>query len=339
MGNIKDYSICTFGSHSALQILDGARSEGFHTIVVCLKGKERPYLSYGVADEMIIINSMNEFDRVEKQLLEKNAILIPHASFIQYYGIDKLKKLKLMYYGTRGILDWESDRNIEREWLTASNLKLPKMYNTPEDIDGPVIIKFHGAGGGQDYFVASSPKDFHSHIEKYNITRKDYVIQEYIIGVPMYAHYFYSKVRDELEIMSFDKRYESNADSIGRIAAQDQLVFKRPTSYTIAGNIPIVVRESLLPEFFDMGDRVVKTSFEREKTGLFGPFCLEGIIDPDLNFIVFEISARIVAGTNPYVNGSPYTWLKYKKPMSTGRRIAMDIREAIENDQMDKILG
>ncbi|PIS04458.1 5-formaminoimidazole-4-carboxamide-1-(beta)-D-ribofuranosyl 5'-monophosphate synthetase, partial [Candidatus Peregrinibacteria bacterium CG10_big_fil_rev_8_21_14_0_10_44_7] len=47
------------------------------------------------------------------------------------------------------------------------------------------------------------------------------------------------------------------------------------------------------------------------------PFCLEAILDPKLNFYVFEISARIVAGTNPFTNGSPYTWLRYDVPMST----------------------
>ena len=111
------------------------------------------------------------------------------------------------------------------------------------------------------------------------------------------------------------------------------------TSYTIAGNTPVVIRESLLPEIYDLGLRVIKTASELENGGLWGPFCLEGIIDPQLNFYVFEISARIVAGTNPYINGSPYTWLKYNEPMSTGRRIARDIKEAIEAEKLNLVLG
>lgn len=339
MGKISDYSIATIGSHTALQILDGAKTEGFKTIVVCLKGRERPYLNFGVADEVIVINNMSEFDTVEAQLMKRNAILIPHGSFVEYYGPERVEKLKMMHYGTKGILKWEADRNKEREWLKDAGLQLPKIFKNPDDIDRPVIIKFHGASGGQNYFIANSPNDFYEQIEKYNPLDKDYVIQEYIVGVPMYAHYFYSRLRNELEIMSFDKRYESNADSIGRIRASDQLAAHIRTSYTVAGNIPLVIRESLLPEFYEMGDRVVETALDREKTGLFGPFCLEGIIDPNLNFIVFEISARIVAGTNPYIEGSPYTWLKYHEPMSTGRRIAMDIREAIEQDKIDLVLG
>ncbi len=72
---------------------------------------------------------------------------------------------------------------------------------------------------------------------------------------------------------------------------------------------------------------------------LFGPFCLDSIMTPELLIIVFEISARLVAGTNPYVDGSPYTALRYKEPMSTGRRIAREIKQAIKKNQLKKILG
>jgi 5-formaminoimidazole-4-carboxamide-1-(beta)-D-ribofuranosyl 5'-monophosphate synthetase len=58
-----------------------------------------------------------------------------------------------------------------------------------------------------------------------------------------------------------------------------------------------------------------------------------------LKFHVFEISARIVAGTNPYINGSPYTYLRYDVPMSTGRRIARDLKMAIESGRIEHLLG
>jgi 5-formaminoimidazole-4-carboxamide-1-(beta)-D-ribofuranosyl 5'-monophosphate synthetase len=87
-----------------------------------------------------------------------------------------------------------------------------------------------------------------------------------------------------------------------------------------------------------MGRQVVEESKKIAGKGLIGPFCLESIIDPNLDFFVFEISARIVAGTNPYINGSPYTWLKYDVPMSTGRRIARDIKEAIKTNRLSSLL-
>ena len=246
-----------------------------------------------------------------------------------------------MHYGTKGILEWESDRSKEREWLLNAKIKLPKIFKKPEDIDRPVIIKFHGAHGGKGYFIANTPEEFYERYKNYEDKEghEDYVIQEYIVGVPVYSHYFYSRFNNELEVMGFDKRYESNADSIGRIAAQDQIDANIHTTYTITGNVPIVLRESLLPQIFDMGQRVIDSSRKIVDGGLFGPFCLEGIIDPELNYYVFEISARIVAGTNPYTNGSPYTWLRYDEPMSTGRRMARDIKQAIESDQIEKVLG
>ncbi|MBU0458908.1 formate--phosphoribosylaminoimidazolecarboxamide ligase [Patescibacteria group bacterium] len=337
----KDFVIATLGSHSALQILKGAQDEGMRTLCICRKGAERPYKSYPVADEIITIDSWDKWDeKLEEELIRRNAIIIPHGSFIAYMGHDRVKKMKAMYYGTKEILEWESDRSKERIWMEKSGLKLPRVYAKPEDIDKSVIVKFHGAGGGFGYFVAKTPEQFYEVKNRKYPEQNDFAIQEYIVGVPLYIHYFYSPITGELEIMSFDKRYESNADSIGRIKAEDQLVAKIHTSYTIVGNIPVVVRESLLPEMFDMGDKVIKVSKEIcGGKGLFGPFCLETIVTRKLEIFVFEISARIVAGTNPFIEGSPYTALKYDVPMSTGRRMARDIKEAIEKGRLEDILG
>ncbi|MEK7137290.1 MAG: formate--phosphoribosylaminoimidazolecarboxamide ligase [Patescibacteria group bacterium] len=339
--NSSDFCIATMGSHSALQILKGARDEGMRNLVICKAGSEKPYRSYGVADEIITIPEWSAWDgALEEEFRKRNAIVIPHGSFIAYLGHERVKHIESLYYGTKEILEWESNRDMERQWLERAELKLPHVFKKPEEIDKACIVKFHGAGGGFGYFIAKSAEQFYEVKRKKYPELDDFVIQEYIVGVPIYAHYFQSALTGELEIMSFDKRYESNADSIGRIKAEDQLAANIHTSYTIVGNSPIVVRESLLPEFFAMGERVVAVS----KTlgagkGLFGPFCLECIVTRKLQIYVFEISARIVAGTNPFIDGSPYTALKYKEPMSTGRRIARVIREAIEKGRLAEVLG
>ncbi len=342
MGNIGKYKIATLGSHTALQILKGAKDEGFKTVCICEKGRERPYKSYNVADEIILVDSFKDYFKIEEKLIKQNAIIIPHGSFVAYIGPEKMKEVKAMHYGARGILEWEADRNKQRDWMLDAKIKVPKIFNKPEDIDRPVIIKFHGARGGKGYFIANNAKEFYDRYKKYEGTdaaTTDYVIQEYIVGVPVYSHYFYSKLTGELEVMGFDKRYESNADSIGRVSAKDQVDVGIRTTYTITGNVPLVLRESILPTIFEMGERVVESSKKLVDGGLFGPFCLEGIIDPHLDYYIFEISARIVAGTNPYVNGSPYTWLRYNEPMSTGRRIAREIKTAIKENKLNKVLG
>ncbi len=339
--NPQDYVIATMGSHSALQILKGARDEGMRNLVICKKGKERPYKSYGVADEIILVDDWSEWNpQLEEELKKRNAIIIPHGSFVAYLGHKRVHDMTVMYYGTKEILEWESNRTMEREWLLKSKLLLPNVLAKPEDIDRPVIVKFHGAGGGFGYFVVKSPEQFYEVKNRKYPDDNDFVIQEYIVGVPIYIHYFYSPITGELEIMGMDKRYESNADSIGRIRAEDQLASNIHTSYTIVGNLPLVIRESLLPDLFEMGDRVVQESQKLGAgKGLFGPFCLETIITRKLQIYVFEISARIVAGTNPYIEGSPYTALKYDVPMSTGRRIARDIKQAIEGGRLAEVLG
>ncbi|HEX5358842.1 MAG TPA: DUF1297 domain-containing protein, partial [Candidatus Nitrosotalea sp.] len=55
-------------------------------------------------------------------------------------------------------------------------------------------------------------------------------------------------------------------------------------------------------------------------------------------FTTFEFSARIVAGTNLYIEGSPYSALLYNEPMSMGRRIAREIKNASSKNSLSKIV-
>lgn len=334
--NPQNYKIATLGSHSALQIMKGARDEGFETILICEKGKSRPYESFRVADTIIEVDNFRDVTGLEERLRAENVIIIPHGSLFNAVSLDQLENFGVYYFGNKRILPWEESRMKQREWLKAAGLTLPKIYENGADINGPAIIKFFGAGGGKGYFLANNPEDFERKIAPH--ADRKYLIQEYVVGAPLYIHYFYSPITDELEVMSMDKRYETNVDSIGRITAKDQLDLNLESSYNIMGNIPLVVRESLLHEIFKMGERVIEASKKLEPGGLVGPFCLETIVTPELQFFVFEISARIVAGTNPYVNGSPYTDLRYNEPMSTGRRIAREIKTAIEQDKLQEIL-
>ena len=335
-----EYCIATLGSHTALQILKGAHDEGFKTLTICKKNATKPYTMFNVADEIIEVRDFSELFKVQEQLNKKNAIIIPHGSFVEYLRADYPQKLTCRYFGNKEIIEWEADRTMERQWLLKAKLKLPKIFKSPKDIKSSVIVKFHGALGGKGYFLAKNEQDFNEKIKTY--PDEGYVIQEYIIGVPVYIHYFYSPLTGKLELMGFDKRYESNVDSIGRISARDQIALEKvDPSYVIVGNIPIVLRESLLTQVIEMGERVVAESkaLTPNKKGLFGPFCLETILTPELEFYVFEISARIVAGTNPYIMGSPYSQLLYDEPMSTGRRIAREIKHAIQQNRLPEVLG
>jgi 5-formaminoimidazole-4-carboxamide-1-(beta)-D-ribofuranosyl 5'-monophosphate synthetase len=155
-------------------------------------------------------------------------------------------------------------------------------------------------------------------------------IQEYIPGVNMYLSYFYSPLKDEVEFFSIDRRYEANIDGITRIPAIDQVNSIIEPSYVVVGNIPMVARESLLTRIFEMGDEIVNVSKSIAPPGMLGAFCLETMVDQNLDFTAFEISARIVAGTNPFTGGSPYSRIMYGPGMSMGRRIAREVKDALD---------
>ena len=87
-----------------------------------------------------------------------------------------------------------------------------------------------------------------------------------------------------------------------------------------------------------MAEGTIAESFvlEEESRGMIGPFCLETIVTDKLEFKVFEISARIVAGSNPFIGGSPYSDINEER-MSTGRRIARSIKKARDDDRLTDI--
>ncbi|MFM7796572.1 MAG: DUF1297 domain-containing protein, partial [Candidatus Nitrosotenuis sp.] len=223
-----------------------------------------------------------------------------------------------------------------------SKLNVPQQIPTPNKINQLVIAKRHGAAGGKGYFLASSEKDY---IKKRDILIQqglikgdsDLYIQEYVMGVLAYLQFFYSPLQDKLEFFGVDKRHESDIEGLARIPASEQIGMDYISSFNVIGNSPMVLRESLLDEVYQMGERFVSASKRLVKPGMNGPFCIEGVYDQNGKFWSFEFSARIVAGTNIYMEGSPYSTLLYDEPMSMGRRMAREIKKAAKQKKLDKV--
>jgi 5-formaminoimidazole-4-carboxamide-1-(beta)-D-ribofuranosyl 5'-monophosphate synthetase len=320
--------VATLGSHSALNILEGAQSEGFKTLLICERARTF-YERFAIADEILYVDTLAEMGsrRIQDTLCERNAVVVPHGSFISYLDLDFIEhKFKPKIFGNRNVFRWESDRTLEREWLQDARLVMPALFSSPDEVDRKVIVKFFGAAGGAGYFISDDRRE----IEERTAGRQ-YQMQEFVPGVPIYFHYFYSPLTGELELSSIDKRYETNIDAIYRYSWEDP-------SFLVVGNIPVVVRESLLQEVFDMGEAVC-ASAKKLFGGLWGPFCLEAVITDKPEIVVFEISARIVAGTNPFIPYSPYSYLKHRRPMSAGRRIAVEIKRAEEEGRLEEVLS
>ena len=321
-------TIGTLGSHSALNILSGAKDEGFPTLLLCEKSRTF-YERFRVADKIIYLDSLSEIRKkdLQEKLISKDVILIPHGSYISYLDLDFLEnEFFVPIFGNKFLFRYESDRERERNWFLKAGIRIPQTFE-PDMIDRRVIVKYHGAKGGKGYFTVDTPEEYSE-----KKVEGDVQIQEWIHGVTMYFHYFYSPLQEELELTSIDRRYETTADAVHTSPDQE------PT-YVVVGNFPLVIRESLLEQVFDIGDKVVKASLKLHEKGLVGPFCLETIVTDTPEIVVFEISARIVAGTNVFVPYSPYTYAKYFEPMSAGRRIAREIRMALKENRMKDIVS
>jgi 5-formaminoimidazole-4-carboxamide-1-(beta)-D-ribofuranosyl 5'-monophosphate synthetase len=338
--------IATICSHSALQIFHGAKKEGFKTIGICNESRKETYDSFPLAkpDEYFIVKNFKDVleKKLQDRLIENNVIIIPHGSFVEYVGPENLEERFLVpMFGNRKTLKWEGERKMQREWLEKADLRLPKQYKTVSEAGGKVFVKLSGAKGGRGFFTTDSEEDLKKKlkekVKKGIISEADssnITIQEFVLGVRYYVHYFYSPLENRTEMLSMDKRIEPIDESYrGLPNIPDEFL-----DYTVTGNQPIIIRESLLPEVIKMGINTVNASLKLFYPGMIGPFCLETIYHPENGFTVFEVSARIVAGTNLYPDGSPYSTYLFEEPMSTGRRIAREIKIGIKRNEIEKII-
>ena len=338
-------SIATLGSHCSMQVLKGAKDEGFKTLLVCEKKREKLYRRFSFIDELIIVDKFSEVleSRCQSILQENNSVLIPHGTLISQMSSEQIESTKTPIFGNKWILRWESDRNMKEQLMREANLELPKSIPSPKDIDTLVIVKRQGAAGGKGYFLAVNEQDYNTKREsliKQGIISKEeeLYIQEYSPGVLAYLQFFYSPLTEEIEFFGADQRHESDIESLARIPSSVQIKNEKVPSFNVIGNTPIVLRESLLEQVYDMGERFVEASKRLVKPGMNGPFCIEGVYDENGVFTSFEFSARIVAGTNIYMDGSPYYDLLFGEPMSMGKRIAREIKTAESNNNLDKVV-
>ena len=337
-------SIATLGSHCSLQVLKGAKDEGLKTILVCEKKREKLYRRFPFIDELIIVDKFREvLDEKVQATLEKNdAVLIPHGTLIAQMSSDEIESIKTPIFGNKWILRWESDREMKEKLMREATLPMPKPVTNPSEIEKLSIVKRQGAAGGKGYFMAANEDDYNTkrnQLISEGVISKDETlyIQEYAAGVLAYLTFFYSPLKEELEFYGVDQRHESDIEGLGRIPAEQQMKSNKVPSFNVIGNSPLVLRESLLDEVYTMGENFVEASKRIVAPGMNGPFCIEGVYDENAQFTSFEFSARIVAGSNIYMDGSPYYNLLFNETMSMGKRIAREVKTAAETNQLDKV--
>ncbi len=369
--NLSETTIGVLASHSALDVCDGAVEEGFRTYAVGERGREKTYTEYfkamrkngklirGIIDGADVYAKFNEILKPEnqKKLRDKNTIFIPNRSFTSYCSIDEIEDdFKVPMFGSRNLLRSE-ERGIERDYywlLEKAGLPYPERIEKPEDIDSLVMVKLPHAVKKLErgFFTASSYNEFKQKSEAFLrqgvITRedlKDARIERYIIGPVFNLDMFYSPIEDEMsrvELLGIDWRFETSLDGHVRLPAPQQMSLNEKQltpEYTLCGHNSATLRESLLEGVFELAEKYVKATQKYYKPGIIGPFCLQTCVDKDLNFYVYDVAPRIGGGTNVHVSvGHPYGNTLWRKQMSTGRRMAMEIRRAIEQDRVEEIV-
>jgi len=117
------------------------------------------------------------------------------------------------------------------------------------------------------------------------------------------------------------------------------LIKKIGVKYEESGHIAVTVLESLLEDAFDMGKRFVDASQKMVKPGVIGPFGLQTMITagpPKKEIIVFDVSPRMPG--SPGILATPYSGYLYGQNISMGKRVAMEIKEALEKGELEKVL-
>ncbi|UJG44950.1 MAG: formate--phosphoribosylaminoimidazolecarboxamide ligase family protein [Candidatus Heimdallarchaeum endolithica] len=350
--NKENITIGVIGSHSALDVLDGAKREGFRTLVVCEKGREEPYIRFKrIIDEIITLDHFSDIFNIQDDLINKNTIFIPNRSFTVYCGANRIERgFRVPIFGSRNLLGVEERVGPHNYYqiLDQATIKYPRVYNSPDEIDGPVIVKMPHAKQRVErgFFIAKNKEDFEKEFEKRVIEGiikiddlKEASIEEFVSGVPFNFNFFYSPLFDRVELMGIDRRFVTDLDGIVRIPAEQQLKLGLKEEMKEIGNFAVTLRESMLRYVFPMGDYFVEATKKLYPPGIIGPFALQTMVTKDYEFKVFDVSMRMGGGTNSFMGiGSNYSSIYWGEPVSAGRRVAMEIKFAVKQQRLAYIV-
>lgn len=306
--------ISTIASHSALQILHGAKREGFKTRLYASPKREKFYASLPAVDELIVVDDM-------KKILSDEGIIIPHGSFVAYLGLDAIEKSEARFFGNKRFLKWETKFELVDKALEKAGIPQVESVDLSEVRDDKLyFVRIEGPKGGSGHFIAYGGELE----EKLKLIEEKYRIERFIDGVYIYVHFFYSPILNRLELFGVDERLVI-AD------ANKRRPFK-VLPYTIVGNKAVALRESLLPRLYDYGLAFVEAMGKLEPPFI-GPFALHFAYDGDFHCIGF--ASRIDGGSNAK---HWYSALYWGEEMFMGERIAREIKLALQEERLEEVV-
>lgn len=368
---LSEVTIAVLGSHSALDVCRGAKDEGFKTLVVCQKGRDQTYQKYfksdpslrsgrqslGCVDEVLILDKFSDIlkKEVQEELKSRNVVFIPHRSFEVYINDYNAieKKFKVPMFGNRFLLKME-ERGVkpnQYDLLDKADIRYPKQFSDPKKIDRLCIVKVleKERGFERAFFLVENYEDYQKETLQRTMNRmftyeqmKKAIIEEFIIGVQVNFNFFYSSISKRMELLGTDARRQTNIEGINKIPAsrQEEIIHKVGVKYEEAGHIAVTVLESLLEDAFKLGEKFVEACKKMVPPGVIGPFALQTVITPGppkKEIVVFDVSPRMPG--SPGIAATPYSQYLYGHPVSMGRRVAMEIKEAIAKNKLNLIIN
>ena len=352
---VNDYSdirIGVLGSHSALEVMDGAKDENLKTVVICEKGREGPYRRFSrIADEIMVLDSFSDMAsaKTQKIMRDSGTIIVPHRSFTAYLGYDTIENtLQIPIFGNRSLLRAEERSEAKGQYhlLKEAGIRYPRIYNDPKDIDGPCIVKVQERDRPLEraFFTVSSYDDYtkkaEQRIDQGVIARSDLeeaVIEELVVGTYMNFNFFHTPISDAVDFIGIERRLQTNIHDYNALPAELQLGIPVGLQNIEVGHTPASIRESLLDKVFAMGDKFVDAVKREYPPGIIGPFSLQSVVTKELDLVVYDVSLRVPG--NPIVSTTtPYTKYQYGHTFGVGRRIAMEIKRAIDEGSINQIV-
>jgi 5-formaminoimidazole-4-carboxamide-1-(beta)-D-ribofuranosyl 5'-monophosphate synthetase len=358
------HTISTLGSHSALDVCEGAKREGYDTLVVAQKGREKTYLGpyksrkrggreMGVVDELLLLNSFKDITNQKSRefMKKRNPIFVPNRSFAVYVGYDAIEReFDVPIFGNKFLLRAEERDAQKNQYylMEKAGIRSPKKFSSPQKIDRLAIVKVNEAKRTYEraFFLARNYEEYLERsgqmIKSGKITRElleKATIEEYIVGAHFNLNFFYSPIHEELELLGVDTRRQTNIDGYLRMPADVQLELlkiQQPSTIEV-GHIACTLRESLLEQVFDLGEKFVRAVEKEYKDGIIGPFALQGAIveEGKEEFVCFDVSMRMPG--SPGTRFTPYSEYLHRESVSFGRRIAMEIKDAEKKKMLDRI--
>jgi 5-formaminoimidazole-4-carboxamide-1-(beta)-D-ribofuranosyl 5'-monophosphate synthetase len=367
-----DVTLAAIASHSCLDVCDGAVDEGLPNIAVCERGRESTYARYfrttrdesgerlrGCVDESWVFDSFADVldPKQQARLREENALFVPNRSFTAYCDLGRIEQdFRVPMVGSRNMLRME-EREEDKDYywlLDEAGLPYPEPKEHPSDIDELCIVKLHHAEKKLErgFFTAASTEEYEEKsqqlIEEGVITEEgleDARIERYVVGPVFNFDFFYSPLElygESLDLLGVDWRFESSLDGHVRLPAPQQMTLpehQEVPEMTVVGHANATLRESLLDDAFEMAEKFIEAAEEHYDPGILGPFCLQTCVDKDLNFYIYDVAPRIGGGTNIHLSqGHPYGNTLFREEMSTGRRLALEVRAAAQQGRLDEIV-